>query len=127
MDKQELIGNLAQFTGTEAYYRYSRLFPKVLLTDGVRWLADAVGAYWLLDVIASHLPAVPADEHFVLAVLNTHKEKAKFVLCSDMDDGEPIDVHATQHIEYTDFPLPDFKMYVSRSEHGWVVMLASEY
>ena len=43
---------LAQFTGTERYYRIA---PKFLITDGVKFLAENAGCYWLLDVAVSHL------------------------------------------------------------------------
>ena len=35
---QEISNNLQQFTGTEAYYRYSPLFPFMFLTDGIKEL-----------------------------------------------------------------------------------------
>jgi hypothetical protein len=50
---QEISNNLSQFSGTEAYYRYSPLFPFMLLTDGTKYLSDACQCYWLLDIIAS--------------------------------------------------------------------------
>ncbi len=47
--------DLGQFTGTTGYYRITR---KHLLTDGTKYLADAVGAYWLMDAAASHLDEI---------------------------------------------------------------------
>lgn len=44
--------DLAQFTGTARYYRLNR---KCLITDGAKYLADTVEAYWLLDAAASYL------------------------------------------------------------------------
>ena len=38
---------LAQFTGTELYYRIA---PKFLITDGVKYPAENAGCYWLLSV-----------------------------------------------------------------------------
>ena len=43
--------DLQQFTGTDHYYRHS-INRHVLFTDGVKYLADKAGAYWLLDEIA---------------------------------------------------------------------------
>jgi hypothetical protein len=43
--------DLRQFTGTENYYRHA-LNPKILFTDGAKYVADRGGAYWLLDLIA---------------------------------------------------------------------------
>ena len=46
-------GQLAHFIGTEHYYR---LTPSAVLTDGTKYLAEAAGAFWLMDAIASYLP-----------------------------------------------------------------------
>ena len=54
---------LALFTGTQHYYRLAR---KHLLTDGTKYLADAAGAYWLMDAIASHLQEIGISDWFVL-------------------------------------------------------------
>ncbi len=43
--------DLNQFTGTECYYAY---LVGLKLTDGVKFMADKAGAYWLLDIIASY-------------------------------------------------------------------------
>jgi hypothetical protein len=40
--------DLAQFIGTENYYRYLG----INLTDGVKFLADEAGAYWLVDIVS---------------------------------------------------------------------------
>ena len=43
--------DLAQFTGSEQWFRHA-LVRSVLFTDGAKHVADAGGAYWLLDEIA---------------------------------------------------------------------------
>jgi hypothetical protein len=48
--------DLAQFTGTEQWYRHA-LNGEVHFTGGAKYVADHVGAYWLLDEIA--LTALP--------------------------------------------------------------------
>ena len=48
-DKQS---QLAQFSGTDGYIRWSPLFPRMTLTDGAKFVADnggTSGAYWLMD------------------------------------------------------------------------------
>jgi hypothetical protein len=42
---------LAQFTGSQNFYRHS-LVREVLYTEGVEYVAETAGAYWLLDEIA---------------------------------------------------------------------------
>lgn len=114
-----LAQTLPQFTGTERYYR---LYPGVLLTDGAKYLADEAEAYWLLDVIWSHLPSVQEDEWFVCARLERQREGAHFTL-GDGNGG----VYAQQAIAYTDFPLNEITLYVAKQDGLWIVLLPSEY
>jgi hypothetical protein len=53
---------LAQFTGTEHYYRLNR---RCLITDGAKYLADEAGAYWLLDAGASYTIQQAKSEHAI--------------------------------------------------------------
>lgn len=45
---------LQQFTGSTNRYRHS-LNRTVVYSDGVQYLAENAGAYWLIDAIASYL------------------------------------------------------------------------
>ena len=72
---QEIKFNLDCFTGTENYYRWSVLFPDVVLTDGAKYLAEAADAYWLMDLLASHLPSYKTAG-FAVAKLQLDPEKA---------------------------------------------------
>ena len=42
---------LAQFIGTDNYYQ--TIIPGVVHTDGIKFLAEQAGAYWLIDLVAS--------------------------------------------------------------------------
>jgi len=56
--------DLAQFTGSENWYRHG-INRNVLYTDGAQHVAEHGGAYWLLDEIAIIQPynkAVAAEE-----------------------------------------------------------------
>ena len=56
----KLVSELAQFSGTTQYYRFSpQLFPYFLLTDGTEYLANEAGCYWLF-VGVTHYPKDPA-------------------------------------------------------------------
>ncbi len=127
MTNNELLYHLHSFTGTEQYHRFSPLFNAVVLTDGAKYLADEAGAYWLMDMIASHLGAVPSQENFVIALLTKEGVNEPGALFTLQDDIPPNNIWAEQDIEYTDFPLDEIKLYVVDSEVGWVVMLPSEY
>ena len=69
--------DLAQFTGTERYYRLNR---KCLLTDGTKYLAEAAGAFWLMDAAASYLIELGTDDWFVQVVLVVTASKAVLTL-----------------------------------------------
>ena len=111
--------NLAQFTGTEKYYRITR---QHVLTDGTKYLAEEGRCFWLMDAIASYLPQFSGREEFIVAKLNVAASKADLVL--DNGNGHVLD---TQHIEYTDFPLASIQLYACWGGEFWVLMLPSEY
>lgn len=111
--------DLAQFTGTERYYRLNR---KCLLTDGTKYLAEAAGAFWLMDAAASYLIELGTDDWFVQVVLVVTASKAVLTL----EDGNG-HVRARQVIPYTDFPMPEQTLYACWDGQHWVLMLPSEY
>lgn len=110
---------LAQFTGTEHYYRLS---PSAVLTDGTRYLAEAAGAFWLMDAIARFLPQFSGREDFIVARLVRTGSQAELTL--DYGNGLVLD---RQHIEYTDFPMQSIQLYACWGGEYWVLMLCSEY
>jgi hypothetical protein len=110
---------LALFTGTQQYYRLNR---HAVLTDGTRYLADAAGAYWLMDAIASYLPQFTGRQDFVVAKLMRSGCTAQLTL--DDGNGRVLD---QQHIEYTDFPMTSIQLYGCWGGEFWVLMLCSEY
>ncbi len=121
MTLDELTTALAGFTGTEQYHRH---WTGLLYTDGVAFLAENAGngAYWLLDAIASYQPECRKDatlremQFWTLMV----KDSKNAVLLCERDKG---DVAFTQTIEFTDFPLPEIKLWVD----GNVLLLPSEH
>jgi hypothetical protein len=110
---------LAQFTGTERYYRMNR---KCLLTDGTKYLADSAEAYWLLDAAASYLMELGTADWFVLVRLSVKKSRAELTL----EDGNG-GIRARQQIPYTDFPADQQVLYACWDGEHWVIMLPSEY
>jgi len=114
-----LLDNLAQFTGTERYYRLNR---KCVITDGAKYLAETAGAYWLMDAAASYLMELGTDDWFVLVRLVVNDSKAVLTL----EDGNG-GIRAKQEIPYTDFPLSEQLIYANWDGEHWVLMLPSEY
>lgn len=119
---EQLKADMEHFTGTCRYYKYSPLFPKVLLTEGSKFLAEEAGAYWLMDVVASHLPKM--DDGFAVAMLKVKNGKATFTLTDDLPANK---TYAKQSISFTDFPLDEIKLYVGFDGEYYVILLASEY
>jgi hypothetical protein len=113
------VANLALFTGTEHYYHQTR---HAVLTDGTKYLAEAAGAFWLMDAIASYLPQFTGKQDFIVAKLVRTGSAAQLTL--DDGNGRVLD---QQHIEYTDFPLTSFQLYACWGGEFWVLMLCSEY
>jgi len=116
---------LAQFTGSETFTRWSMLSRSVL-SEGCQYVADQAGAYWLFDAIDSHLTTrgVTDETEFVVArlVVNMPTGRAELTL----DDGNGL-IWMTQTIPYTDFPLPEIKTYAAFNGEGWTHMLPTEY
>ena len=113
--------DLAYFTGTGNYYQHSL---GMRYTDGVKYLADRAGAYWLLDAIASWQshPLVKDDQElrniqFWKLVVNEDQSASLF--CERDKD----DVVVGQTIPMTDFPLKQITLYVQQG----TILLPSEY
>ncbi len=106
--------DLGQFHGTENHYEHWSGW--ISFTDGVHYVAEKAGAYWLIDAIASW----QRKEEFQIWELHKH-EGNKATLTMKEDTDEPILVQ--QEYSYTDFPLDSIKLYLV----GGVLMLPSEY
>ncbi len=117
----ELHLTLAQFTGTEHYYR---THPGLLATDGAKHLADEAGAYWLFDLMWGVLPKF-TDEFAILEL--SLREGTDGAEVKIHDGHEPETVYHRQEIARTDFPLPSITLYIQQNGRDWVVMLPSEY
>lgn len=118
--------DLRRFTGTDQYHRHG-LVRHVLYTDGVRYVAEAAGAYWLLDKIATLQTEKPiATQGFQVWRLIVNGTKATLT-CDDGDqigvgDSKPIILHS-EEIGFTDFPLEKIEIWVE----GSVILLPSEH
>jgi hypothetical protein len=113
--------DLQQFTGGEVIYKH---FTGMHYTEGMQYLAEQAGAYWLIDAIASYqtskvIRSNPRLLDFQLWEL-TVTENSAVLMCREDSGMKPV---IEQKIEYTDFPLPSLKVYVE----GWIVLLPSEH
>ncbi len=132
----KLNNQLPYFSGSEHWYRHS-LNRRMTYTDGVRFVAETAGAYWLLDEIALTQGAVrkgwlrmkaagqpvsdiSAFQHWKLKV----QDQTGVLSC---DDGDGHIVYE-KRIEYTDFPLDEIGFYVEPGgpENTTVILLPGE-
>jgi hypothetical protein len=114
-------GELHQFTGTENLYRHG-LVPSIAYTDGVRYVAERAGAYWLLDEIAlaQAYDKLVATQPFQLWTLDVDLLKHAADLRCEDGNGRILRKSA---IGFTDFPLATISFYVAER----IILLPSEY
>jgi hypothetical protein len=112
--------HLCQFTGTENWHRFG-VNRKVLCTDGAKYVADEGAADWLLDAIeiARRFERDVAAEGFQVWKLKVNADRTASLVCDDGNDN----IVFTQHIECTDFPLDEIKLYFTDD----VILLPLEY
>ena len=110
---------LARFTGTENWYRHS-IARNVHYTDGILFVAERAGAYWLIDEIAFALKTAAqlAGEEFQVWTLIVEGSSA-LLRCEDGDDRRLLE----KRIDYAEFPAPGIKLYMVDG----VIMLPGEY
>jgi hypothetical protein len=125
--KKEIESGLANFTGSEHFHRWSPLFRKHTLSDGVKWLCEAADSFWLADAIASHHGKCMKDpmlRYMQFWTLTVHPDKSATLTC-DRDEG---DTAFTQAIPLTDFPLETIRIWVGAQGEGeFSIFLPSEY
>jgi hypothetical protein len=121
MSKPPLDANmLAQFTGSERFYRHA-FVRDVIYTEGVKYVADTVGAYWLIDEIAfaqKHAPKL-RNEDFQNWELIVSNGGSAVLIC---EDGNRHRLYG-KRIEWTDFPEPGIIFYFCND----TLLLPSEY
>lgn len=110
------IDDLLQFTGTENWYRHP--LSGYTYTDGVQYVADKGGAYWLIDKILIITRSKKELQEFGVWKLAVNNYKA-VLTC---EDGNRHTLY-TERLNYTDFPLKEISLWF---ENG-VLILPSEH
>ena len=121
MNAETLLQNLQHFCGSEQYYKH---WLGLCYTDGIKYLAENAQCFWLIDAIASHQPTAkknPRLKEFQLWFLHVGtghefiKPKAgnaAVLTCwedTPKAESKPVII---QQIPFTDFPLPEIKLYL---------------
>jgi len=128
---RDIEDTLAGCTGADQFYQTS--LPRMIMTEGVKVMADICEAYWLIDLIASHIAcnrkAIPDYEfQFWRLELDATGSGAKAYVGDgrDADEGGKGEV-MMQAIPFTDFPLDEIKIWVKLDGDRFTMMLPSEY
>lgn len=126
--------DLRQFSGTQQLHKASILAHGSVVTDGVKFVADTAGAYWLIDMIMSHHMTNSKlrvrDERYFWKLKKT--DQGWSCICTDGGKGKAPVTLARQDFEYSDFPLDEididsYPYYNSEgNQTGWILMLPSE-
>lgn len=115
----QLLTELAHFRCSEQFFRHP-MFRDYVYTEGVQYLAEQAGAYWLLDHIIAHQhePAVRTTRMQVWKIRVQEDKSAEI----HVEDGNDQVVYSSR-LEFTDFPLTSFTLWFMNS----TLLLPSEY
>ena len=119
-DVATLESDLMQFCGTENWWKHWT--GRINYTDGVKFLAEKAGAFWLVDLVASHQTARLRREEFQIWTLSVDRSKTPMAVATcQADTDAPVLVR--QEIDHTNFPLPSIKLWLVMG----TLMLPIEY
>jgi hypothetical protein len=117
-DVRQRLPDLSQFTGTAHWYRHS-LNRNVVYTDGVKYVGEVAGAYWLIDKIAvMQTDPKIKGEPFQVWKLQVANPRAAIVV----EDGNGKVIYR-ENLAYTDFPEPGIDLWFTDK----TILLPSEY
>jgi hypothetical protein len=111
---------MSQFTGSEHWYRFG-IIPDITCTDGAKYVADTVGAYWLLDEIAlaqKYVKEIAAQE-FQVWKLTVKDDNSATLICEDGNHNAVF----SKPIPFTDFPKDGVTLWFADK----VIYLPSEH
>ena len=109
---------LREYNCSDNYYKYNF---GLVITDGVKALAEKFQCFWFVDVIASHQPKLRVEE-FQVWSLGKNEDSSAIVLCTDGNDR----VLVSQNIPWTDFEADVATVWVEAGE-VLVCFLPSEH
>lgn len=111
MKANEIHKELAQFYGSEQFFNLSPFHFNMVVTEGVKFLADAAGAYWLLDIIATEslTPKMKRYRDFQVWKMTTDLKSKTALIIAENGNGKKIH---ERPITFTDFPLPEIEFFL---------------
>jgi hypothetical protein len=120
------LNELNQFSGSEQFFKH-RLSSKLIYTEGVQYLAEQAGCYWLIDDIACVLLPNLLNKHndrfYSIRLLVTGSSAVITV-----DDGND-NLYFNHKVQWTDFPIvgEPVKLFLCESDKHYCLMLPGEY
>jgi hypothetical protein len=89
--------------GSDKVYAYNfSLGDKIVITNGVKYIADKCGAYWFVDIIISYQTHDFKDKNpFQTWTLESNNKDGAVVTCEDGNENKIL----TKEIPFTDFPF----------------------
>ncbi len=109
--------DLDMFNGTENWYKHT--LSGYTYTDGVKYLADKAGAYWLIDKILLTTRYTKKLQECGTWILYVNEDKTAVLECGD-GNGNSL---YKEKLEFTDFPLSKVEIWFVTD----VLLLPSEY
>ena len=128
MNATEITNTLSGFYGTERYHKLT-IFPGMVATDGVAYLAKAAQCFWLTDEITAgqRHPKIRGNRNLQDMQFWELKvtDRSAVLTCSE-DENKPV---YTKKIPYTNFPLQSIRVWVAPYDEAGnkVMMLPTEY
>ena len=117
--QEQILSKLKDFHGTESYFKN---FTGIKYTDGVNYLAETLGAYWLIDLIGSYKNHKNIKPFLVWRIECFETERGRQAIITAREDtNEPVLIK--QKISLTDFKLNEYELYCIDG----VLLLKGEY
>ena len=101
---------LAQFFGTEKWYRHP-LRQAMLYTDGVQCFAEKAGAYWFLDIVATEIFSLLEKEEFMVVTLDSAETGTAVIRVTDGNNHALME----KDIPWTDCPAGQWEFYLTNN------------
>lgn len=120
VDKPKTIQDLdlSGFYGTEQYH-VQPLYRRMQYTDGIAFIAETCGAYWLLDILGTEIhPKLEKWGGFLVIKLHTTDDSKMSITVTDGDYKKLYQ----KNIDYTDFPKGELELFMEND----VLLLPSE-
>lgn len=122
MEREEinqLKAELKYFTGSERYYQ-NPLFKNYVYTEGVQYLAEKAGAYWLIDYVLSN-QFEPELKGQLFQVWKIETKPNHTAVITVEDDNK--NLIKQFKLGFTDFPLEEFSLWLVDN----TLLLSTEY